>query len=116
MRSGASTWGSGLWRLRRAALLLHALEPILEAAQCVLFLPQLQFCGSAALLQLEQILCLVPVQLELQRRNTALTLADIRQQLCSLLREPVRAPLQEVPSDQPEDVALPPERERDLAV
>ena len=60
--------GIGLWfcRRRHAALLLQSLEPILETAQCFLLLSQLHFGGCAALLELEQILCLVPIELRLK--------------------------------------------------
>ena len=58
--------GLGFGRRRGTALLLHTLQPILETTQCVSFLSQLQLGGRAALFELEQILCLIPIELELQ--------------------------------------------------
>src|SRR5512147_1933907 len=116
MRSSAHASALGLRRRWRAALLLHSLEPILETSQCISLLSQLDLGGGAALLQLEQILCLVPVELELQRGHATLSFADTREQFLALSRESLGALLQEVTVQQRENVALPPQRERDLAI
>jgi hypothetical protein len=46
--------------------LFQSLEPILETSQRFLLLSQLRFHRCAPLLELEQILCFVPIELRLK--------------------------------------------------
>src|SRR5689334_15549081 len=72
-------WGSALRRPLRV-LRLDALQPLLEATERLALLAQLRLGLSSPLLELEQVLCLVPVDLEFQRRDATLPLGDLREQ------------------------------------
>src|SRR6188474_2040327 len=103
-------------RCRGAALLFDALEPVLETTQRVALLAKLDFGSGAPLFQLQKILCLEAIELDLERRDAPLTRGDVREQLLALTSETVGALLQEVAVQQGLHVALPPNRERDLAI
>src|SRR5918999_5619438 len=95
---------------------LDAAEPLLETLKRFALCSQLGLGRGAALLELEQVLCFVPIDLELERRDALLPRLDLGEEHFTLPLELRYARAEEVPFEQREDVTLQPEGEGELAV